>query len=178
MPHLPEDSTMLYMTIDEKNQSYIVQCADFQPKKQRFSWKKLGKDGALVLAKQARDLQVEKRRYNKQRAMEQQLKEEQEEEKERIARNKMLDELEEKRAAEEEELRIQRNMEERSAVYKIKLPEDLDIDRRRLVTRDLFFKEYKYYYMKLSELESELPSLIKQYDMISPWDRVWLGLKQ
>jgi len=32
--------------------------------------------------------------------------------------------------------------------------------------------------MTLEQIESELPTLIKHYDMISTWDRVWLGLQR
>jgi hypothetical protein len=176
MPHLPEDLTMLHICVEKEN--WLVQCGDFEPKKQRFSWKKLGKDEALVLAKKARDLQVEKRRYNAELKKKREIAEAEEEEKERIARNKAIDELEEKREEEERMLRIQKEVEKRSAVYKIVLPDDLDEDRRRLITRDLFITDYKYFGMTLEQLENELPTLIKQYDMISPWDRVWLGLQR
>lgn len=169
---------MEFMTVDEKGQCYIVQCSDFQPVKQRFNWKKLGKDEALVLAKKARDLQVEKRRYNAELQKKRDIAEAEEEEKERIARNKAIDELEEKREAEERMLRIQKEVEKRSAVYKVVLPDYLDEDRRRLVTRDLFTTDYKYWGMTLEQIENELPTLIKHYDMISTWDRVWLGLQR
>ena len=74
--------------------------------------------------------------------------------------------------------RIKREVEKQSAVYKVILPEDLDEDRRRLVTRDLFTTDFKYWGMTLEQIEKELPTLIKHYDMISAWDRVWLGLKR
>ena len=175
MPHLPEDSTMLHICVEKEN--WLVQCADFEPKKQRFSWKKLGKEEALVLAKKARDLQVEKRRYNAELQKKREIAEAEQEEKDRIARNKAIDERDAAKEEEESIRRIQEALENSSAVYKIELPEDLDADRRRLVRRDLFCKDYKYFGMTKATLESELPTLIKHYDLISTWDRVWLGLK-
>jgi hypothetical protein len=168
---------MEYMTVDEKGQCYIVQCSDFQPVKQRFNWKKLGKEEALIFAKKARDIQVEKRRYNTQLEKERELKELEEDELFRIERNKAIDEREAKREEEDRKQRAQRALEERSAVYKIKLPDDLDDDRKRLINRDLFYKDLQYYNMTLEQLENALPSLINHYEVIRSWDRVWLGLK-
>jgi hypothetical protein len=175
MPRLPEDPSMLYISTDKE--FWLLQCSDFEPKKQRFSWKKLGKEEALVLAKKARDIQVEKRRYNAQLEKQRELKELEEDELFRIERNKAIDEREAKREEEDRKQRAQRALEERSAVYKIKLPDDLDDDRKRLINRDLFYKDLQYYNMTLEQLENALPSLINHYEVIRSWDRVWLGLK-
>jgi predicted transposase YbfD/YdcC len=166
---------MLYISTDKE--FWLLQCSDFEPKKQRFSWKKLGKEEALVLAKKARDIQVEKRRYNAQLEKQRELAEEAAEEAWRIERNKAIDEREAKREEEDRKQRAQRALEERSAVYKIKLPDDLDDDRKRLINRDLFYKDLQYYHMTLEQLENALPSLINHYEVIRSWDRVWLGLK-
>ena len=104
---------MEYMTVDEKGQCYIVQCADFQPVKQRFNWKKLGKEEALVLAKKARDLQVLKRKNNAQLEKERELAEEAAEEAWRIERNKAVDELEAKQEEQHSIERAQKAQEER-----------------------------------------------------------------
>ena len=166
---------MLYISTDKE--FWLLQCSDFEPKKQRFSWKKLGKEEALVLAKKARDLQVLKRKHNAQLEKERELAEEAAEEAWRIERNKAVDELEAKREEEDRKQRAQRALEEKSAVFKIKLPDYLDDDRKRLINRDLFFKDLQYYSMSLEQLENALPDLIKHYETIHSWDRVWLGLK-
>jgi hypothetical protein len=168
---------MEYMTVDEKGQCYIVQCSDFQPVKQRFNWKKLGKEEALVLAKKARDIQVLKRKNNAQLQKERELAEEAAEEAWRIERNKAVDELEAKQEEEYRKERMLKALEERSAVYKIKLPDYLDDDRKRLINRDLFYQDLQYYHMTLEQLENALPDLIKHYETIHSWDRVWLSLK-
>ena len=166
---------MLYISTDKE--FWLLQCSDFEPKKQRFSWKKLGKDEALVLAKKARDLQVEKRKYNAQLQKAREIAEAEEEEKDRIARNAAIDAKQKQLEEQFRQELMQKELEQKSAVYKIKLPDDLDSDRKRLIMRDLFFKELRYYNMPLEKLELELPSLINHYEIIHSWDRVWLSLK-
>jgi hypothetical protein len=166
-PPANSDPTMCNITIDEKNHSYVVESKSFQPTKQRFGWKKFGKDEALKLAKKARDDQVEKRKHNAQLEKERRIEQEQIDLEDHIAWNKVYYEKQCLKDLEEAKQRAWDNLSPVAKLIQIH-KFDCSDETRRLVIRDMIAL---YGWVSTDEKAIEaLNILLERYKNPTPFD--------